>query len=259
RNIASSFEPTLWRAMIENEGIKKQLGQLNDKNAPWCFAGKPTRDWLNKGLAELQAEKAEGDGNSALFRLGKFGNCKLSYSDAQAPDGSKAVKLEALFSLTDVVSEYPRVGLTVNVPVSYGRVCWYGNGPQECYCDRNYAALRGMYAMDARDLEVRYVVPQENGSRDGVYYLELDADDGRKLHFQSAEPFSFNYSPYSVTDLFKCHHRNELVDLTKGEGGHWILTLDAAHRGVGTGACGPDTMEPYRIRPGVYSLSLIIW
>ncbi|MBP5463689.1 MAG: glycoside hydrolase family 2, partial [Treponema sp.] len=257
--LAAAFKPTLWRAMLENEGIKRELSRLNDADAPWCFRDKPTRDWINKGLPGLKAEQIAGKAGESAFKLGEFGSCTVSCSAAQAPDGSEAVKVSARFSLSDALAEYPRVGLELAIPAAFDRVQWYGNGPQESYNDRCYAALRGMYALPARDLEVRYIVPQENGSRCGVNYLELDAKDGKKLHIQSLVPFSFNYSPYTTEDLFRCHHRNELVDQTKGADGHWILTIDAAHRGVGTGACGPDTMDSYRIRPGVYDLNLIIW
>ena len=254
QELAASARPVIWRAMLENEGIKKQLDQLNDEDAPWCFDKKPTRSWINKGLPSLVAERTEGG-----FTLGEFGSCKIAVSGAKAADSSDALKLDALFSLTDAVDEYPRAGLEFAVPACFDRVSWYGDGPQENYGDRCYASLRGMYSMNARELEVKYIVPQENGSRQGVYYLELSAADGRKLHVQSPRPFSFCYSPYTTEDLFRCHHRNELVDRTQGKDGHWILTLDAAHRGVGTGACGPDTMEAYLVRPGVYALSLVIW
>ncbi|MBQ9727765.1 MAG: hypothetical protein IJV65_09710, partial [Kiritimatiellae bacterium] len=33
------------------------------------------------------------------------------------------------------------------------------------------------------------------------------------------------------------------------------LYLDAAHRGLGTGSCGPDTRPAYRIGPGTYRLA----
>lgn len=255
KELASAFRPTLWRAMLENEGIKRELDRLNDKeNAPWCFNGKPTRDWINKGLPSLEAKKTK-DG----FSLGEFGSCKLSVSGAKAPDGSDALRLESSFSLTAALDEYPRVGLRASIPACFDRVRWYGDGPHENYNDRRFSALRGMYEMNARDLEVRYIVPQENGSRQGVFYLELGAADGRKIRFQAVRPFSFSYLPYTTEDLFRCEHRNELVDLTKGDGGHWVLILDAAHRGVGTGACGPDTMDAYRIRPGAYGLNLLMW
>jgi beta-galactosidase len=31
-----------------------------------------------------------------------------------------------------------------------------------------------------------------------------------------------------------------------------VVHLDAAHRGLGTASCGPDTLEPYVLRPGTY-------
>ena len=31
-----------------------------------------------------------------------------------------------------------------------------------------------------------------------------------------------------------------------------IVHLDAAHRGLGTASCGPDTLEPYVLRGGTY-------
>jgi len=34
-----------------------------------------------------------------------------------------------------------------------------------------------------------------------------------------------------------------------------VVTLDVAHRGVGTASCGPDTLAKYRIKPGVYKWS----
>jgi beta-galactosidase len=31
-----------------------------------------------------------------------------------------------------------------------------------------------------------------------------------------------------------------------------IICLDAAHRGIGTASCGPDTLPQYRLGPGTY-------
>ena len=33
------------------------------------------------------------------------------------------------------------------------------------------------------------------------------------------------------------------------------MTFDAAHRGLGTASCGPDTLPAYRLGPGVYRWS----
>ena len=31
-----------------------------------------------------------------------------------------------------------------------------------------------------------------------------------------------------------------------------VIVLDAAHRGLGTASCGPDTLPRYLVRPGVH-------
>jgi beta-galactosidase len=35
--------------------------------------------------------------------------------------------------------------------------------------------------------------------------------------------------------------------------GNTVVTIDAAHRGVGTASCGPDTLDKYRIKPGIFT------
>lgn len=261
---AKNFKPVLFRAMLENEGVKGDLPHINDKNQPWCFWNKPTQAWLNSGIQDLAVNRL----NEAAYELVspknalngvKFGTCRYTIKRCSAPDGSSGLQVDAIFTLTGALAEYPRVGLTVPVSAALKNVRWYGRGPHECYSDRKAGATLGMYEMKAEDLEVRYIVPQENGSRCDTKYVELSGG-GKSLHIQSLTPFSFSVSKYTIEDLFKCSHPAELTDLTQSaEDPHWMLTIDAAHRGVGTGACGPDTLEPYRIRPGVYKLSIRLW
>lgn len=35
----------------------------------------------------------------------------------------------------------------------------------------------------------------------------------------------------------------------------WVVHLDAAHRGLGTASCGPDTFVSYLVAPGVHRWS----
>ena len=111
------------------------------------------------------------------------------------------MQIEYVFKLLDTVSEYPRLGITIPLPVEFSSARWYGNGPHECYSDRCFSALKGMYEMPLEELEVEYIVPQENGGRCGVKYLELkqgSGSDGKILHIQSLEDFAFTVSKYSI-------------------------------------------------------------
>jgi beta-galactosidase len=263
-NAAKTFKPVLFRAMLENEGVKGDLPHMNDKNQPWSFQNKPTQAWLNSGIQDMVVNQINTttcelvSPENAKNKV-KFGTCRYSIKPCTAPDKSSGIQLDAVFTLSDALPEYPRAGITVPVSAVLKNVRWYGRGAHECYSDRKASATLGLYEMKAEDMEVPYIVPQENGTRCDTKYVELSGG-GKCLHIQSLTPFSFSISKYTIADLFKCAHPAELTDLTQAaENPHWMLTIDAAHRGVGTGACGPDTMEPYRIRPGVYKLSIRLW
>lgn len=261
---AASFKPTLFRALIENECVKAFLPQLNDEPTPWSFLDKPTREWLNAGIDRLSIVKK----SDSVFTLASpddarnkkvFGTFECKTKPCRAPDGRAAIQIDAVFRLTRALSEYPRVGITAAISAKLTKVRWYGRGPHECYADRKASAMLGMYEMNVADMGVPYIVPQENGTRCDVTYLEFSGG-GKTLHIESAAPFSFSVSKYAAEDLFSCRHVNELTDLTVDEKNpHFILTIDAAHRGVGVGACGPDTLEQYRARPGEYRLCLRLW
>ncbi len=94
---------------------------------------------------------------------------------------------------------------------------------------------------------VPYIVPQEHGGRCDVRWLRLVDGSGVGLCITAAELLQFSASHYSVGDLFRAHHTNELEPRPEV-----IVNLDAEQRGLGTGSCGPDTLPRYRIRSGVH-------
>ena len=65
----------------------------------------------------------------------------------------------------------------------------------------------------------------------------------------SPRPFEFGVSHYSGNDLHAAAHINELRARPETH-----VSLDVHQRGVGTGACGPDTPERFRLRPGLHRL-----
>ena len=269
--IVAGFKPVLWRALTENECVKREIPNLHNNPQPWCFAEKPTTAWLDADLANAVVEQkkngvAEIFTGPACSKKKKLATVRTQISECISPVNTKALRLDVEFNLTDALPEYPRAGIMVPVSALNGYASWYGNGPHENYSDRKDGALHGLYTVKADELEVPYIVPQENGTRTGTTYLclhsapQLDAkQENMPLHIQSMQPFSFNLSKYSLEDLWKCEHHNELTDFSAGQDGFYMLIIDAAHRGVGTGACGPDTLEQYRVRPGTYSLSLVIY
>ena len=250
--ILSTAVPVIKHALTENEGVKSLLHKVNDIPTPWDFAGKPTKEWINSGLIESKAVKiSDGTYSIESIKDGKkynFATCSMLEKQQ-----IKFHELDVKFNLSDTISEYPRSGLQFEIPKEYVEILWYGRGPHENYSDRIFSALKGFHESRISDMGVNYIVPQENGLRTETRYIELRAK-GKTLHIQSDRDFSFSILPYTPEELFRCNHTFELM-----ENESWILTIDAVHRGVGTGACGPDTRDEYKIKPGRYKLHLRVW
>lgn len=264
RAVAENFRPALFHAIIENEGIKAEIPQIGS-GAKWnSFTGKPTELWLQSGLNNMLVVPKRGGGMALVSPANakikkKFGTCEISVKNCRAPSGRPALQIDVTLSLSSALAEYPRAGVRVPISASLKTARWYGRGPHECCCDRKAGAPIGMHEMAVDALGTPYIVPQENGSRCDTRYLELRGET-QSVHIQSLSPFCFNVSKYSAQNLFACAHTAELSDLSKDRRNpRFILSIDAAHRGVGTGACGPDTLEKYRVKPGVYKLSLRVW
>lgn len=60
-------------------------------------------------------------------------------------------------------------------------------------------------------------------------------------------------SNHRAVDLADATHDVELV-----ASGNSVVHIDAAHRGVGTAACGPDTLPKYMIEPGLHTWEWIV-
>jgi beta-galactosidase len=159
--------------------------------------------------------------------------------------------------------ELPKVGITARIPACYGAIRWFGAGPQESYPDRRAGAFLGCYEDSPASLEVPYIVPQENGNRSGVRRLTLlgkEVPPGlpRSLTIRADKPVHFSVSRYTRENLLAALHTTDLVDTSPGAAGYYTLNIDCAQRGVGTATCGPDTLEKYRLRPGIFTMRLSI-
>ena len=264
KTISEVFTPTIFRGIIENECIKRQIPMFSFDNLPEWILIRPIVSWLKNDLPNAKIisptencfEIWSGDDGK---ESNKLATCEIKKETVQIGKSKTGSKINVIFNLHDSMKEFPRAGIQMEIPKNFDSVTWYGQGPHECYNDRQFSAHRGLYSLKADELEVPYIVPQENGTRIGTKYLCLKSTSGEEIHIQSRKDFGWNYSKYSTKDLWKCEHRNELVDLTQGENGYYVLILDLAHRGVGTGVCGPDTLEQYRVRPGTYETEFYIW
>jgi beta-galactosidase len=94
---------------------------------------------------------------------------------------------------------------------------------------------------------VPYIRPQENGGHADVRWLELTDAGGAGLRIELDEPRQVSVSHLRAADVAAATHDIDVVPVTET-----VIHLDAAHRGLGTASCGPDTLPEYRLDAGTY-------
>jgi beta-galactosidase len=130
----------------------------------------------------------------------------------------------------------PRLGIVFALRVEdpgSAQIEWLGLGPGETYPDSRSAAWFGRHRSAVRDLQTRYVVPQENGNRSGVRGFTLTTPSGR-LRVDGDQPFDMAIRPWSTAELERARHACELR-----EGRLLWVHLAAGVTGLGTATCGP--------------------
>ena len=141
----------------------------------------------------------------------------------------------------DAVMAYlPRFGLRLFLPRAAEQVTYWGYGPGESYVDKHRSCWYGRFDTTVSALHEDYLRPQENGSHFGC--REVQVGDGTVALTVAGQDFSFNASHYTQGELEGRRHNFELKE------SEWtVLCLDAYHSGVGSGSCGPQLMNEYRL------------
>jgi beta-galactosidase len=147
--------------------------------------------------------------------------------------------------------DIPRAGVRLELPPEVTAVDWLGRGPHECYSDRQAGALVGRWHTNIDDWGTPYVHPQANGNRTCVRRLRfLDAGGRVVLDIDEMDDLDVTVSRWTDEELDAATHREELPRRQ-----HAFVWIDARHRGVGSGAVGPDVSAAHRIGPGTYRWS----
>lgn len=155
--------------------------------------------------------------------------------------------------------DLPRVGFDLYLADRLDKTAWFGLGPGEAYADKRNSQKVGVYSATTAELHTPYEVPQEGGNRMDTRWLRLGDERGWGLRVirdttgsgsssATASPsgsdglFQWLATRYSPEDIEKAAHANELVPDSQVR-----VRLDVASCGVGTGACGPTTLDKYRV------------
>jgi len=247
-------ELQVWRAATDNDGIKLWSGQT----------GKPLGRWMDLGIHRPLEMKitsvssvAHKDGSAsvsiqmAATGRGKWTDFTFHMKQLLRRDGSLVIEND--LSLGEGVTDIPRAGIRLSLPAGLENLRYFGRGPWENYADRKASALLRIHETTVTEEYVDYVMPQEHGHHTDVSWLELSGTSGEGIRIEGITPFEFNASHFTAEDLFAAKHTTDLVPREEV-----IVSIDAAHRGLGTQSCGPDTLERYRLLKSRYQWTIVI-
>ncbi len=236
----------VWRAATDNDGLKL-----------WDDPEKPLARWKALGLHQMQHRLrsmhliAAGD-EAVTVEIEHHASGRDRWDDfthiqRYTLNTGGELLVENTVIIGNAISDIPRVGVSLILTPELEQLEWYGRGPWDNYSDRKASAAVGRWRSTVTDQYVPYIMPQEHGHKTDVRFLRLTDADGRGLCVAGRPTFEFSALHFSDDDLFRALHT---IDLTPRA---WVfLNLDAAHRGLGTLSCGPDTLERYRLMEHEY-------
>src|SRR6185437_2320778 len=222
---------SLWRAPTDND----LLGGIAARWDDWGLSG------LEGKLIDVTSEEGR-----TVVRA-QYG--PVRHEQALSPLSNGGVLIEETAVLPEELTDVARVGSVFETARSLPRAEWFGRGPWETYPDRATAPV-GRYAAATDTLFTPYLRPQESGGRNDVRWFTLTEADGTGIVIHLDQPRQVSVTRYRAADLAAAAHHDELVPRDRQ-----VVHVDAAHRGLGTASCGPDTLPAYLVGPGTYRWS----
>ena len=222
--LAAPVELCLWRAAIDNDGYKL----MPDLSRRLGVGGQSLVRWSDLGVDRLPAESL------------------VAHQWTRHATGTQ-VEYRHRVVVPAELADLPRVGVAFSIPEAYGDLRWFGRGPLECYPDRQSGAMLGIW--DGQPDEPPYLVPQEFGLRTDCRWFELLDADGAGLRVEILQPHAMHIcaTRYRAEDLFEAANQADLRPRNELR-----VHIDVAHRGLGSGSCGPDTLPQYRLPAGEF-------
>jgi len=245
----TGFSPAFWRAPTDND-----FGNKMDKRcAVWRYAGnkKIAKNYVFNKISDYKIELTFNYELSEVYSEYKtkyivYANGKLEVENSFIPGNKK-------------LPELPRFGMKAKIKEEFFNIEFYGRGPHENYCDRNYSAKVGLYKSTVKDQYVEYISPQENGYKTDVRWMSLTDKSGKGIIFIGEPCFGFSALKYTSEDLTQ-KFRGSMHTIDIKENNFTELHIDLKQMGVaGDDSWGAKPYPKYMIpaKPYSYKFSII--
>jgi len=154
------------------------------------------------------------------------------------PNGEILVNVHA--DIREDLKYIPRFGFDFVLEAGNENIEYFGMGEDENYIDINSNARMGHYKSTVTEQYFPYIMPQEHGNHTNVKWAAVYDVMGRGMLFKAEDGIEFCALHFSADDLTKATHVNELEEREET-----FVRIDYKISGIGTGSCGPHTLDKY--------------
>ena len=238
--LEAPMDLALFRAPVDND---TRLGNIITAQ-PWLTPRSGNYRYPISDLKEFKIERITEKDVVVSYTLlcGALGQIPAITSHMEIVVGADGtMKLCQRGSLRKLHTYLMRYGYHWTLPARLSNVRYFGFGPQETYVDKHTYAYMNVFSKKVDDMFVDYLKPQEHGSVYNTKWAALTDDFGEGILF-AGNGFSFNASPYTVEELMKKAHPQDLE-----RSGYIQVHTDYFMSGVGSAKCGPEIMPKYRL------------
>lgn len=202
--------PNFWRAPTDND----RGNRFMQRYAQWKIASMYV---THRDAENVQADRTPSvalDGHTVEIRytlnLPTTPNATVDLTYRVTGDGT--IEMTMTYDPVQALGDMPEFGMIFKLDADLDRVSWYGNGPEETYCDRKAGAKLGLYSNRVEENLAPYVIPGETGNKTDVRYGKVTRLNGSGLVFVSSDWKGMNFSalPYSPHELENAEHPYEL-------------------------------------------------
>lgn len=250
--LAGPVRPNFYRAATDNDLGVRQTGKYPDSRM-WAKAEPQLTGFaLTPGDSEVKAVA-----DYAIPAVGA--RLRLTYT--VAADGS--VRISETMTADPArkdVADLMRFGMAFETPGMFDAMEYYGRGPMENYADRSGAAFVGRYAQRVADqFHMKYVSPQESGTRSGLRWWRLTDDSGLGVEICSDRHFSASAIPFAIPQLDNgspeyVRHPGDLVP-----DGRTHVNIESVQSGLGcVNSWGRLPRPEYLLPYGDYSFNFLL-
>ncbi len=240
--LVAPLTPNFWRVPIDNDngnGMPRRQGVWK-KAGPDRTVESVRAEQVNAKMARIivDARLPVGDNTRCTTTYDIYGTADIVVTMSVTPSG-------------DEIPDLPRFGMQMAIPAQFSEMTWFGRGPQETYWDRKTGAAVGLYSGPVEKEIHVYVRPQENGNKTDVRWMTLTNERGAGLLAVGMPLLSVSAWPFSMEDLEKATHINELPRRD-----FITVNLDYKQQGVGgDDSWGARTHPEYTLPAKPYSYS----